>query len=376
MRIQDIIIRLLLKQPFYGYVAASVASVESKLVKKAGITAEPSLKLNYNKEWFDTLDELQATGAVMHELLHLVLLHPFRGGGRDRDLWSVACDMAVNEFLDPAFLAADSITVVSIIEETRLQIPGKMSAEYYYDVISGEDANLNLIFREDETSLILKNGQELKASDFIENEMQETDSRAMESMLFELLDQAASEGEVPNGLKAAISELYKPYEVNWRNVLKRFMTGKGKVNKRKSCKKESKRFENLPGVKRTVGVDVLLALDESGSISNDQIMKFYGELRAIKRITGASISVTQFDMDCTKPVPVEYFTRNMERARSGGTDFRPVFELAEKLRIPLLVIFTDGDGTAPESTGLKVLWVLTEGGIKPASYGHSIVFKE
>lgn len=376
MHIQDIMIRLLLKQPFYGYVAASVSTVESRLVKKAGITAEPHLKLHYNREWFDTLDELQATGAVMHELLHLVMLHPFRMGGRDRDLWSVACDMAVNEFLDTAFLAADSITVEKVIEETKLKLPHKMSAEYYYEVISGEDASLNLIFNENETSLLMKNGQELKASNFIEGEMQETDSRAMESMLFGLLDQAASEGEVPNGLKPAISELYKPYEVNWRNVLKRFMTGKGKVNKRKSCKKESKRFENLPGVKRTVGVNVLLALDESGSISNDQIIKFYGELRAIKRITGASISVTQFDTDCTDPVPVEYFTRKMERARSGGTDFRPVFQMAEKLRIPLLVIFTDGDGTAPETTGLKVLWVLTEGGVKPAPYGHSIVFKE
>lgn len=376
MLIKDIIVRLLLKQPFYGYVAACVTPVESKLVKKSAITAEPSIKLHYNREWFEGLDEMQATGAVMHELLHLVLLHPFRIDGRDRELWSVACDMAVNEFLDPALLAPDSITVAKVIEETRLQIHAKMSAEYYYDIISVEDSNLNLIFKEDEISLMMKNGQELKASEFMDSEIEQTDSRAIEGMLFEALDQAASEGEVPNGLKAATSEIYKPYEVNWRNVLKRFMSGKGRVNKRKSCKKESKRFENLPGVKRTVGVDVLLALDESGSISNDQIMKFYKELKAIKRITGASISVTQFDTDCTKPVPVEYFTRNMERARSGGTDFRPVFMLAEKLRIPLLVIFTDGDGIAPETTGLRVLWVLTEGGVKPAAYGHSIVFKE
>lgn len=62
--------------------------------------------------------------------------------------------------------------------------------------------------------------------------------------------------------------------------------------------------------------------------------------------------------------------------KSGGTDFRPVFKLADKMHIPLLMIFTDGDGTVPESTNQRVLWVLTKSGKKPAEFGDCIAFCE
>jgi hypothetical protein len=45
----------------------------------------------------------------------------------------------------------------------------------------------------------------------------------------------------------------------------------------------------------------------------------------------------------------------------GGTDFRPVFAEAEKVRPDLLVFVTDGDGAMPTSApaGMNVLWLLT-----------------
>jgi len=105
----------------------------------------------------------------------------------------------------------------------------------------------------------------------------------------------------------------------------------------------------------------LLAIDESGSISDSQVVKFYNELLAIKKITGATLSVTQFDTDCTMPIPIEKYSKVKERVKNGGTDFRPVFELADSLHMPLLIIFTDGDGEAPLHSNQKVLWVLTKG---------------
>lgn len=374
MHIRDAMVHLLLKQPFYGYIAASVTPVESKDVPAMCITSEPALKLLYNKSWYEALDDNHALGAVMHEVLHFALLHPCRKGGRDGCLWSVACDMAVNEHIDAAFLPDGSVTVAKIAEEIKIAIPPKKSAEFYYDIISENSEDLSFIQRKDEISVILKSGRELKVNDSADMDSSEINRKALECTVSEILEQAASEDEIPNGLKDSIIEIYKTYEVNWRNVIKRFLSGKGKVLSRKSCKTVSRRFENLPGNKRTVGVNALLALDESGSISNDQVIKFYRELLAIKRITGACISVTQFDTECTDPVPIDRFTRNMERIRNGGTDFRPVFQLADKMHIPLLVIFTDGDGTAPEHSSQKVLWVLTKGGVKPAEYGHSVIF--
>jgi predicted metal-dependent peptidase len=123
-----------------------------------------------------------------------------------------------------------------------------------------------------------------------------------------------------------------------------------------------------------LGVNALLAIDESGSISMPQAVKFYNEILSINRITGTSLLVTEFDTTCTGPVPIDRYSRDKRRVRNGGTDFRPVFTLADKMKIPVVIIFTDGDGAAPESVNQKVLWILTKGGKKPVQYGECVVF--
>jgi Uncharacterized protein conserved in bacteria len=374
MRIQDVIANLLIKQPFYGYFAASVTPVESKDVATISMVSTPYLGIQYNMEWFEALKQEHAVGVVLHELLHLILLHPYRKGSRERNLWTVACDMAVNEHIDIRLLPEDSVTVAKISEEFKENIPRLKSAEFYYDVISKNDEQLSFITKESEVRIVLKSGHELKANNSGETEASEVSRNAVKCMISELVDQARAEGEIPGGILGYINEFYKSNEINWRNVLRRFLSGKGKVQIRKTCKKESKRFENLPGNNRIVGNTVLLALDESGSITDKYFTRFFSELLSIKKLTGSNINVIQFDTQCTAPVPIEKFVRQKQRVGYGGTDFRPVFELADKLRVPLLIIFTDGQGPAPEHVNQKVLWILTKDGSQPAAYGHSLTF--
>ena len=61
----------------------------------------------------------------------------------------------------------------------------------------------------------------------------------------------------------------------------------------------------------------------------------------------------------------------------GGTDFRPVFERAEMIMPDCVVYLTDGHGRVPERTpSMPVLWVLTEYGTRPTSWGHNIQMGE
>jgi len=60
MHIQEVILNLLLKQPFYGYIAASVTPVKSKEVSTTSMMITPTLKLLYNREWYEGLKEEQA----------------------------------------------------------------------------------------------------------------------------------------------------------------------------------------------------------------------------------------------------------------------------------------------------------------------------
>jgi predicted metal-dependent peptidase len=375
MKMRDAMLHLLLKQPFYGYVAASVTPTESEDVTTIKMINNSSLKLIYNRQWYESISNEMAIGVIVHELLHIMLLHPYRRGRREKLLWTIACDMAVNEHISPQLLPDDSVTVVGIGKEIRETIPKLKSAEFYYEVISKHESQFSFFERKDDIRVVMKSGFELTANRQMEDETSEINKSALKSMMSELIEQAQFEGEIPGAVSTFIADIYKTGDTNWRNILRRFLTGKGKVIKRKSFKRESKRFENLPGDKRTLGLNALIALDASGSISDKQLSQFYGELLKIKKITGAALMVTQFDTDCTIPVSIERYVREKKRVKSGGTDYRPVFELADSMGMPLLVIFTDGEGTAPPEVNQKVVWMLTKEGKRPAEYGHYVNYK-
>jgi predicted metal-dependent peptidase len=302
-------------------------------------------------------------------------MHPFRKGNREQHLWVIACDMAVNEYIDKSLLQADSITVEHISKEIKEKIPKGKDAEFYYDLISKTDNVLSFIGKDKEIIVALSDGTMLKANNSTEIDCSEINRSIFKSTFSDILNQAMDEGEIPTGITGFVEEMYNDGEINWRNVLKRFLSGKGKILTKKTYKRESKRYEGLPGNKRIVGLQALLAIDESSSISANQAGKFFKEVINIKRITNADLLVTEFDNDCTEPVPINKYIRHKRRVKNGGTDFRPIFKLADRMHVPLVIIFTDGEGIAAERCNQKVLWIVTKGGKKPVEFGHYIEYK-
>ena len=60
----------------------------------------------------------------------------------------------------------------------------------------------------------------------------------------------------------------------------------------------------------------------------------------------------------------------------GGTDLRPPFTYLESSPPACLIYLTDGDGPAPQrAPSFPVLWVLTEQGTPPTSWGQSANIK-
>ena len=369
MKMQEILVKLLLEQPFYGHVAASLPIVEGN-TETIDFSFETFPRILYNQEWLNTLSTDVAIGALIHQLLHLMLLHPFRRNGREQALWSIACDMAVNEQIAVHMLPENAVTV-SVMRSEVAGLKDMGSAEEYYEILKNSPKLLSLLQTSMQISVILSNGTELFC-DAMEDNGDASTYAVMKGLLSDKIRFASEEGDAGTALGTQIDTVYRSEKLNWRNILKRFMTGRGRLLTRKSYKKESKRYEDFPGNKHTAGIDVLVAIDESGSIPLGTFRAFYSEVLSIQQITGISMMVTRFDTTCTKPVPARQFAVDSVRIKSGGTDFHPVFELADSMRIPLLIIFTDGDGPAPEKANQRTLWVLTPNGKKPCSFGESV----
>lgn len=377
MRIQDALINLLMRQPFYGTLASVLSIQESNAVTKMEMSLIPTPSLKYNREWYEELPDAQAVGALMHELLHLLLLHALRQGNRDPLLWAVCCDMAVNDHIPDDMLPDNAVTTEQIELKMKCKLERMRSAEYYYNKLSSLlDDSISLVKREGTVTLPSVNGSLMEADIQKEKDINHVNEAALKNKLHEIVEIASQNGELPPELLHEFVISPKRSKMDWQNMFKRFLSGRGRMQIRATYKRDSRRFEGFPGHKRSIGLKVLIALDESGSISDEQLDIFFNELMSINRIPGADILVTEFDTECSEPKPAQVYLHQRNRNKKGGTDFSPIFKLAEKLNIFSVVIFTDGEGNAPAEVNQRVLWILTRDGKQPAPFGYSVKFEE
>ena len=291
MRIQDAMIKLLMLQPFYGALASVLSVQESNAVKKTELSLLPTPSLKYNREWYEELPDAHAVGALMHDLLHLLLLHALRQGDRDPLLWAVCCDMAVNDHI-PAEMLPDSAVTTERIELTiKCKLERMRSAEDYYNKLSGLlDDSISLIKREGVVTLPSANGNMLEADIQEDEDFIPIDKAALENRINEIAGIARQNGELPPDLLHEFVITQKRSKMDWQNMFKRFLSGRGRMQIRATYKRDSRRFEGFPGHKRSIGLRVLIALDQSGSISDEQLDVFFNELMSINRIPGAGQS--------------------------------------------------------------------------------------
>jgi predicted metal-dependent peptidase len=60
---------------------------------------KPEVNLYINTEWAKSIPDEQIFGVLAHEILHSMLRHHERGGGKNADIWNQAADMAINASL-------------------------------------------------------------------------------------------------------------------------------------------------------------------------------------------------------------------------------------------------------------------------------------
>jgi len=359
--IKEILIDLLVERPFFGYLAGKVNYVADDSIETMKTEFGQNVRTTYNPLWLKGLSPDRQRGAVLHELMHLGLLHFFRREGRDPNTWHMACDLAVGSLMEEAELTGDFLTTQALYLDMGVHLPSKKSAEFYYE---------QLLDHEDQVDFDYKCGALEEPG---KNNLQ---IQALIDELANIQSATISEGALDESLGSLTEVAFSGYKVHWRTLLKQFLSGQGRVTRRKSYKRQSRRFDDLPGSKRSIGVRALVAVDESGSVSNEDVRAFHQELLRINGINNAHITALRFDTTCSEPVPLKQFVAENKRDKRGGTDFRPIFEVADRLRMPLVVVFTDGMGEAPARVNQKVLWVLTKGGRMPADYGTAIGYME
>ncbi len=89
--------KLLLKEPFFAFLLWEAEVIETNAIPLAGV--DGSGKIYINKENVEKLSVEEIMGLIAHEALHLALCHFVREEGRNRTIWNIATDLAINSLL-------------------------------------------------------------------------------------------------------------------------------------------------------------------------------------------------------------------------------------------------------------------------------------
>lgn len=88
--------KMLVKYPFFGSVVASVDYKENKDILTAGTDGET---IYYNPKYLESLSVEEQTFIFAHEVCHIAFNHILRSEGKDPELWNIATDGVINQFL-------------------------------------------------------------------------------------------------------------------------------------------------------------------------------------------------------------------------------------------------------------------------------------
>ena len=370
------------KENFYGYflfqmgreIRFDITSATSINFKEAKYVI--FLELN--------MEQMQST--IKHEILHVLSQHLIRL--KDfKDKYStlalnLAMDVVVNQCLD--CLCPYSITLEYINNKYNLNLEKFKTFEYYLEKIQTE---LDLQEENDEGEIVDNN--ENVAVDFdaekthdIWEECIEIDEKTLRDFTEKFADNA-KKGSVPTYIENMIKSLKNSKgELPWNLYLKKLM-GTIEANKKKTITRRNRRQPNrldLRGELRGHKAEIAVAIDISGSISDEEFKQAIKEVLTIVKSHNQEITIIECDKEIKRTYKVKSPKDIKERVASGGgTKFLPVFEYANNKKINLLIYFTDGKGEEKleiKPRGYKTLWVISGRGEKLSLQEHFGVVKK
>lgn len=370
-RITKARVALTRENPFFGYLVMYLKPIESQEIKTMGVDMEGNLY--FSPKMVESLSDSELIGVLCHEILHLVFLHLIRGAKKDKEVYNWASDAVVNALLkrnnfslpdwailpnsngDVEFLCNDGnrIVIKKCYEKTADEIYDILIKEMQNNGVSGLSGE-----RIDEHKYA--NGNSCHGD---KGKLTDTE-REWTKRFQEALEYSRQRGQIPAGFERIFDKLHGNY-LSWRQLLYKYITKQIPIDYsyRRPSKKSYALHTYLPFVKRE-GMNIVVTVDTSGSISNKEIGDALSEIIGIiKSFSGIKLTVIYGDAKVQKVLtfisPTVDEILKEKPVGGGGTDHRPIFEYIEKhyKDAQVIVAFTDMYTAFPSSCSIPTIWI-------------------
>lgn len=386
--------RLILDKPFLGALVLRLPMHAAK-PDWCPTTATDAKAFYYNPDYIESLSMDQTQFMLAHEALHCALSHFARRQHRVIHKWDLACDYAINPLLIddglkpppnalvmPLYKGMTAEEIYPLIEDND---ESETLDKHAYDKDNqnrGSDSGLSeqdLERRErdqpppeqgeqgdegGERSAKPEDGGSAGEPQPLTPDERETLSVQWQQRMAGAAQQAMQAGKLGGELARMIDHLLQP-QLPWRMLLARYMNAVSRddYSYARPARREGEFI--LPSL-RSRQMDLVVAIDTSGSIKDAEMQEFIDEIDALKGQVRARVTLLPCDAALCEGAPFrfepwEQFARPRDLKGGGGTSFLPVFEWVERegIQPDLLVYFTDADGGfPPQEPNYPVIWLV------------------
>ena len=371
--------RLLMDEPFFAALSRKVEKRADYNIPTAGVMVNPDsaqFEMIYNPDFFASLPEEQVRGVLKHEFYHLIFDHVTsrKPEGVPHMAWNVAADLAINSHLQgelpdmacmPGVGPFEDMPLFQTAEWYLANLPQKEENEAGQDGqgegSGGEPSDENPGSFDDHSGW----------DDSGQSQEQQAANQMAKQRLKEAIKEAAQEaaqsakgwGSVSGEVKKEIIKRLET-KVDWKKVLRYFIKTSQRASRRSSVKRINKRYAYIhPGKKVQRQAKIAIAIDQSGSVSDDMLSAFFGELNGLAKL--AEFTVVPFD---TQGDPSKVYvwkkgqSKAAERVLCGGTDFDAPTAYVNANNFDGVIILTDMEAPKPKACKAQRMWMTDERG--------------
>ena len=388
------LISLMFEEPFFAGISRRISKRETKRLSTAGVTVKDAeLLMYFNPDFIASLEDKKVRGLLKHEIYHIVLEHL---GGRRKEphkRWNLATDLAIN-----SLIPLDELPECGIVpgERTGFQapeeflawvetLPKEKSSEWYFEKLQNEapddgggcngecDGNCQPgdgSGGDGEAGICTcppRGFDDHSGWDDIPEDERELVKGKIKEAVREAVkeaDRSNQWGSVSSSMRETLRRMISN-QIDWRILLKNFVGMSLSSEKTTSRKRRNRKYRFMhPGTKRKRHARMAIAIDMSGSVSNDELELLFAELNNMAKRT--TFTVIPFDHTVDEENIFEWRRGQSvppRRFRSGGTDFdAPTRWINErKAMFDGLLILTDGECSQPQPCRIRRGWVITPG---------------
>lgn len=210
-------------------------------------------------------------------------------------LMNIAMDASINQYIQN--LPADCVTVESLSIQCGKNLELKRGAWYYYNELL-EYANKNPKFMDQFNNI---DSHDLWPGEEIGEAERTLYDNQIKSRLKETAEQIVKQaGKVPGELSSILEAIKnKPPVFNWKRYFRRLIGNSITSEIQLTRMRPSKRFPDARGIRMKRKPNIMVAVDTSGSISQDDLKDFFSEIHHIWK-TGVNVTVIEFDTKIQK----------------------------------------------------------------------------